>query len=78
MATRQEHLDWCKQRALEYLEPGQYFSLDDAMASMASDLGKHGETRHHVAWTVPLMFELRMSGKLDTAIEMRKFINGFN
>lgn len=78
MMTRQEHLDWCKQRALEYLEPGQFFSLDDAMASMSSDLGKHEETRHHVATTVPLMAQLRMAGQLNTAAEMRKFIEGFN
>lgn len=44
--NRAEHLNWCKQRALEYLNPGQFFSIDDAMASMASDLGKHDETRH--------------------------------
>lgn len=76
--TRQEHLDWCKQRALEYCEPGPYFSLDEAMASMASDLGKHEETRHHITYTVPLMFQLRAGGKLDTSEEMRKFIEGFN
>lgn len=78
MMTRQEHLDWCKQRALEYLEPGPYFSLDDAMVSMASDLGKHDETRQHVTMTIPLMFQLRASGKLSTANEMREFIKGFN
>lgn len=76
--TREEHLKWCKDRALEYLEPGQYFNIDDAMASMASDLGKHEETRHHVNMTVPLMFQLRMAGQLNTAAEMRKFIEGFN
>ena len=76
--TRQEHLNWCKQRALEYLQPGPYFSLDDAMASMVSDLGKHDETRHHVEVTVPLMFQLRMGGQLNTPDEMRKFIQGFN
>lgn len=76
--TRQEHLDWCKQRALECLQPGPYFSIDDAMASMASDLGKHDETRHHVTMTVPLMFQLRALGKLSTANETRKFIEEFN
>lgn len=78
MATRAEHLAWCKQRALEYLEPGPYFSLNDAMASMVSDLGKHEETAHHVTMTCPLMFQLKMAGKLETAAEMRKFIEGFN
>lgn len=76
--TRAEHLRWCKQRALEYLQPGQYFSLDEAMASMTSDLGKHDETRHHVEMTVPLMFQLRAAGQLNTPEAMRKFINDFN
>lgn len=76
--TRQEHLNWAKQRAFEYLQPGKFFSIDDAMASIVSDLGKHDETRHHVTMTCPLMFQLRASGHLSTADEMRKFIEGFN
>lgn len=40
--TRDEHLAWCKERALEYLERGE---LADAVASMGSDLGKHSETQ---------------------------------
>ena len=75
---RQEHMDWCKQRALEYRQLGPYFSLDDAMASMASDVGKHEETRHHVSITIPLMFQLRLAAKLDTPVEMRKFTERFN
>lgn len=39
--SRQEHLDWCKQRALEYVEAN---SPVQAFASMASDLRKHPET----------------------------------
>jgi hypothetical protein len=33
----QEHIDWCKQRALEYVEVGD---LANAVASMMSDLRK--------------------------------------
>jgi hypothetical protein len=40
--NRQEHLEWCKQRALEYVERGE---LTNAVASMCSDLGKHKETK---------------------------------
>lgn len=76
--TRAEHLAWCKQRALEYLTKGPYFSIDDAMASMISDLGKHDETRHHVGTTCQLMFSLRSGGHLETAEKMREFIQGFN
>jgi hypothetical protein len=36
-----EHLEWCKSRALEYLEQGD---LLQAHASMISDLSKHPET----------------------------------
>ena len=39
--TREEHLAWCKRRALQYVEAGQ---LQDAVASMTSDLRKHPET----------------------------------
>ena len=78
MMTRDEHLKWCKQRALEYLEPGQYFSLDEAMASMMSDIGKHDETRRDHQTTLSLMMSLRMGGHLETAKQMREFIEGFN
>lgn len=78
MTTRTEHLQWCKTRALDYLKPGPYFSMDYAIASMVSDLGKHEETKHHLEFTVPLMFELRMAGKLNTPAELKHFIEGFN
>ena len=39
--TRDEHLAWCKQRALEYLDAGD---LLNAVTSMGSDLDKHPET----------------------------------
>jgi Tfp pilus assembly protein PilF len=40
--TRQEHLDWCKKRALEYLDQGD---IANAVTSMMSDMDKHEETR---------------------------------
>jgi hypothetical protein len=36
--TRDEHLAWCKRRALEYVDAGD---LAHAIASMASDLKTH-------------------------------------
>lgn len=71
--TRSEHLAWCKQRALEYVDIGD---LDQAMASMLSDLGKHKETANHVG--KDLFVLERMSGRLTTPREVRKFIEGFN
>ena len=71
--TRAEHLAWCKQRALEYVDHGD---LTNAYASMASDLGKHPETEKHAAIQLGMM--LMMGGHLGTAPKMREFINGFN
>ena len=42
MRTAEEHLEWCKKRALEYVEAGD---LVNAATSMGSDLDKHPETR---------------------------------
>jgi hypothetical protein len=41
MQTRAEHLEWCKQRAREYLDSGDTMN---AIVSMMSDLRKHPET----------------------------------
>ena len=71
--TRQEHLDWCKKRALEYVDRGK---LQDAYASMASDLRKHPETEEHAGISLGLM--MMMGGHLSTADKMRTFIAGFN
>lgn len=67
--TREEHLAWCKQRALAFLpdDPQQAFT------SMASDLNKHDETCGHSG--VEIGFALLMA---DNIHEMREFIEGFN
>lgn len=71
--TRAEHLAWCKQRALEYIDHGD---IPGAYASMTSDLNKHDETRGHVAIELGAM--LLFSGNLSSASQMRDFITGFN
>jgi len=71
--TREEHLEWSKRRALEYVELGD---LRQAFASMASDLSKHPETRDHSACKLGIM--MLMAGQLTTKNEMRRFIEGFN
>lgn len=73
MTTRQEHLAWCKERALEYVSQGD---LTGAFTSMASDLSKHPETENHPAITVGMM--LVMNNHLSTPQKMREFIEGFN
>lgn len=73
MMTRAEHLAWCKERALEYVDAGD---LTNAYASMTSDLTKHPETEKHGAIQLGMM--MLMSGHLGTPQKMREFINGFN
>ena len=71
--TRQEHLAWCKERALVYVNLGD---IEQAFASMASDLGKHPETANHSGIQLGAM--MLFAGRLTTAQDMRKFIEGFN
>ena len=71
--TREEHLTWCKERALEYVDSGD---LQSAYASMASDLNKHPETEGHRA--IQLGMGMLMGGMLCTSEQMRNFIEGFN
>jgi len=68
--NRQEHLKWCKQRALEYVDRNE---LTQAYTSFISDLGKHDETCNHPA--IRMGVGLMMVGNLNTPDEMRKFIN---
>lgn len=71
--TRAEHLQWCKERALKYLLLGQ---VNNALASMLSDLGKHSETKGHAA--IEIGMQMKISGLLETEEATRKFINGFH
>ncbi len=71
--TRAEHLAWCKRRALEYCDIGD---VQQAFASIGSDLGKHPETANHVGIQLGMM--MLMGGHLSTPEAMRKFIKGFN
>lgn len=71
--TRQEHVEWCKQRANQYIDAGD---ITNAYSSIASDLQGHPETANHVGIQLGMM-EM-MAGRLGTLDEMRKFIDGFN
>jgi len=68
---RQEHLEWCKQRALEYLDRGD---VKEAVTSMLSDLGKHPETKGAGEKMAMLGILACMSGDMN---EARRFIEGF-
>ena len=71
--NREEHLTWCKLRALGYVDSGD---LTNAFGSMMSDLNKHSETAGHAGMEMGMM--LMLSGHLSTAEKMRRFIDGFN
>ena len=71
--TRTQHIQWCKDRAIEYVNEG---NLQDAYTSMASDLGKHPETEGHSAIQIGMI--MLMTGQLSTTSKMKKFILGFN
>jgi len=72
--TRAEHLQWCKDRAIQEMEytnePAQ------GMASFMSDMKKHPETKDHSALELGLM--MMFGGHLNNKEEVKKFIEGFN
>ncbi len=70
---RAEHLQWCKDRALEYIDARD---VSQAVASMCSDLSKHPETANHAGIQLGTM--LMIGGQMNTVTEAEKWINGFN
>lgn len=74
MQSRDEHLKWCKERALELLKAGD---LQGAVGSMVSDLQK---------WTGGQMYDpmllafLNMDGVLfcKTPEQVKRWVEGFN
>lgn len=71
--TREEHLQWCKDRANEYIDTGD---TKQALASFLSDMSKHPETENHKA--LELMMEMIVAGALDDPTELRIFIEDVN
>ena len=72
--NRIEHMNWCKQRAMEYIKAGD---LNQAFVSMCSDVMKHEETKMH-ATTNQLGMSLLMTGNLNTVKQMTDWIQGYN
>jgi hypothetical protein len=71
--TRAEHLEWCKQQALEYVDAGE---VSNAVASMGSDLEKHPETTGHSGMQIGM--GLLMAGLMSDPEECRGWIEGFH
>jgi hypothetical protein len=88
--TRQEHLEWAKERALEYVDrarkeatrqnwAGVRKELADAYASMGSDLGKHPDLANHKGIELGIMLIMMPNSPyLEDPDEMERFIKGFN
>jgi hypothetical protein len=69
--NRAEHIDWVKERALEYVDAGD---PTNAVASMFSDLRKHPDTQDHGALELGGM--LLLAGHLSSTHDVRDFIEG--
>jgi hypothetical protein len=74
MITRAEHLQWCKDRAMEYVNAGDY---TNAITSMLSDLTKHPETEKSGTGICAQigMMELMRGATKESAT---RYIQGFN
>lgn len=70
--TRQQHLEWSKRRAHEYLEKGD---VQNAIASMMSDMQKHPETKFNNPALNMLGLMAAANGDVS---EARRYIDGFN
>jgi len=67
--TREEHLKWCKERALAYLP----HDPREAITSMMSDIRKHPETNSETLMSLGIMTLMNCN-----AISAREYITGFN
>ncbi len=72
--TRAEHLQWAKDRALEYLDLGD---LQNAFSSFLSDMGKHDELAEHLGLDPRFIAAETSFPQLKTA-GLRRWIEGCN
>lgn len=69
--TRAEHVRWCKERALEYIDLGQ---PQMAVSSMVSDMGKHPETEDAIRSQIVHGMTAARTGTTDA---VRRWVEGF-
>lgn len=74
MISREEHLEWSKKRALEYLD--ELHDPRQAFTSMMSDLSKHPELKNHAGQQIGAGF-MMLQGWIDNPEEVRRWIVGF-
>jgi len=68
-----EHLEWAKKRALEYLDR---LDPQQAFTSMMSDLSKHPELKNHAGMQIGVGF-MMLPGWINNSEEVRRWIVGF-
>lgn len=73
MRTRDEHVEWSKQRALRNLATGD---LEKTIAVMMSDLRSHPETENHKG--IDLGVAYLLTGQFNDREEVRRWIEGFH
>ena len=71
--TREEHLQWCKDRAMQYVNDGD---LVNAVGSMMSDINKHEETADKGLGMLGIM--AAMEATKGNRREVIRYIEGFN
>lgn len=76
MATRREHVQWCKRRAIPYADAGD---LRQARDSMISDMTKNDETRAFINSSIGLHLieEIVAMVKAEDKQGVLDWINGF-
>jgi hypothetical protein len=73
MITQDEHIEWCKKRALEYLDAGD---VTQAFTSMLSDIRKHPDCKNHPGLEIGVLF-MMLPGWIQDREEIRRWIVGF-
>lgn len=71
--TRDEHIQWAKDRAEKYIEAGDW---QDAWASFACDLNAHEDTRNHAGLETGM--RMVMVGLISNCPSMWNHIKGYN
>lgn len=78
--TRQEHIRWCKERAIKeydyYSKTGPKDASRNGMISMMSDINKHPDTNQESFKSLCIM-QLMTKPNMSRQ-EFVNFINGFN
>lgn len=71
--NREEHLQRCKERAMEYIKRDDYIN---AWVCFSSDMEKHEETKNHPA--LPIGIRMLAAGQICSVSAMERLIKGFN